>query len=256
MQKKIEGSDLLALFLDYDGTLVPFKDRPGDAVATDDLREVLRALVRDPKCTVAIISGRPVGELKKMLSVEGLSLAGLHGLQISFSDGGSFVWERARETKASIDEIKRRVIRELGDEGGLYIEDKELTLALHHRLVPRERVERVRENIIDIAKDYVGDELEVMHGVEVLEVRPRGWHKGKAVEKFFNRFLPKDKKILPLYLGDDLTDEDAFLYLKDRGVTILVSSDLSRPTAAGFYLRDVQEVLKFLRWITRIRGGV
>ncbi|MDH5770285.1 MAG: trehalose-phosphatase [Candidatus Bathyarchaeota archaeon] len=250
MRREIEEADVLALFLDYDGTLVPFKDRPKEAVATEDVREILRALVRDPKCTVAIISGRTVKDLEKMLSVKGLSLAGLHGLEIRFSDGRSFTWEKSKEAEAAIKEIKQKTIRELGYERGLYIEDKRLTLALHYRLLPREKVKRVTERFIEIAEDHLSkNDLEIMRGVEVLEVRPRGWHKGKALGEFFKRFLPTDRKILPLYVGDDLTDEDAFLYLKGWGITVRVLRDPNKPTAAKYRLLDTSEVLEFLSWI-------
>jgi len=250
VRREIEEADVLALFLDYDGTLVPFKDRPKEAVATEDVREILRALVRDPKCTVAIISGRTVKDLEKMLSVKGLSLAGLHGLEIRFSDGRSFTWEKSKEAEAAIKEIKQKTIRELGYERGLYIEDKRLTLALHYRLLPREKVKRVTERFIEIAEDHLSkNDLEIMRGVEVLEVRPRGWHKGKALGEFFKRFLPTDRKILPLYVGDDLTDEDAFLYLKGWGITVRVLRDPNKPTAAKYRLLDTSEVLEFLSWI-------
>lgn len=250
MRQEIEKADILALFLDYDGTLVPFKDRPEEAVATDNICEVLRALVRDPKCTVAIVSGRTVEDLDRMLSVEGLSLAGLHGLEIRFSDGSGFIWEKSKEAEAAIKEIKRKTIRELGCERGLYIEDKRLTLALHYRLLPREKVKGVTERFVEIAEDYLSkNDLEIMRGVEVLEVRPRGWHKGKALGEFFKRFLSGDRNILPLYVGDDLTDEDAFLYLKGWGITARVLRDPYERTAAKYCLQDTSEVLEFLSWI-------
>jgi trehalose-phosphatase len=250
VRREIEEADILALFLDYDGTLVPFKDKPEEAVATDDVYEALRALVLDPKCTVAIISGRAVKDLEKMLSVKGLSLAGLHGLEIRFSDGRNFIWEKSKETETAIKEIKRKTIRELGCEGGLHIEDKRLTLALHYRLLPREKVQEVTKRFIEITEEHLSkNDLEIMRGVKVLEVRPRGWHKGKALGEFFKRFLPGDKKILPLYVGDDLTDEDAFLYLKGWGITVCVLRDPYKPTAAKYHLIDTSEVLEFLSWI-------
>jgi trehalose-phosphatase len=250
VRREIEEADILALFLDYDGTLVPFKDKPEEAVATDDVYEALRALVLDPKCTVAIISGRAVKDLEKMLSVKGVSLAGLHGLEIRFSDGRNFIWEKSKETETAIKEIKRKTIRELGCEGGLHIEDKRLTLALHYRLLPREKVQEVTKRFIEITEEHLSkNDLEIMRGVKVLEVRPRGWHKGKALGEFFKRFLPGDKKILPLYVGDDLTDEDAFLYLKGWGITVCVLRDPYKPTAAKYHLIDTSEVLEFLSWI-------
>lgn len=246
MQREIEEADILALFLDYDGTLVPFKDRPEEAVATSNLRKVLRALARSPKCWVAVVSGRHLKSLKKVLGVNGLCLAGLHGLQIEFPDGHNFVWGPTRQVIPTLRDIGQRVIHELGGEDGLYIEDKELTLALHYRLLPRERVQDITQRFIDIVEGYDdGETLEVIRGSKVLEVRPKGWDKGKALSKILKRL---DGKVLPMYFGDDVTDEDAFRRLKN-GVTVLVSEGPDKSTAAAYSLRDHREVYRFLCWL-------
>ncbi|MFQ6086278.1 MAG: trehalose-phosphatase [Candidatus Bathyarchaeia archaeon] len=260
LQRKIKEADLLALLLDYDGTLVPFQDNPEEAVATNDLRRVLRALSRSPRCKVAIVSSRHLQSLKRALDVDGLTLAGLLGIQMESPDGNKFVWEPARELKPVLDKIKQKTVQELEGEEGVHIEDKEYILALHYRL-PRESVETATQRFIDVKESLdVGDGLEIIRAIpgyhpwkpspaEVLEIRPRGWNKGDAVREILSRL--KDKGTLPLYFGDDETDEDAFSYLKDLGVTVRVSGDLNKATAANYSLRDHREVYRFLCWILK-----
>ncbi|NIR86812.1 trehalose-phosphatase [Candidatus Bathyarchaeota archaeon] len=247
IQKEIDKADLLALLLDYDGTLVPFKDRPEEAVATPNLQKVLRTLARSPKCWIAVVSGRRLESLKQVLGVDGLCLAGLHGLQIEFPDGRNFVWKPARKVTPTLRDIRQRAIHELGGEDGLYIEDKGFTLALHYRLLPREKVQDITQRFIDIVESRGGgrEPLEIIRGSEVIEIRPKGWDKGKAVSKILKRL---DGKVLPMYFGDDLTDEDAFRRLKN-GVTVFVSEDADKSTAAAYSLRDHREVYRFLCWL-------
>lgn len=248
IRKQIGRADLILLFLDYDGTLVPFEDKPEDATPSEDLIKIIKDLVKNPKFLVSIVSGRTIQDLKRMLSIEGLSFAGVHGLSISYPNK-EYIWKDAVKVRPILDKIKEKTIDDLGNEEGIYLEDKEFTLALHYRLLPRERVTEVKEKFIGIVR-YYDSPLEVLHGSEVLEVRPEGWHKGKAVEvmidEYFNRY--KNKEMIPIYIGDDTTDEDAFNTL-ENGVTVLVSNKTKRETRARFYVRNQKEVLSFLKWI-------
>jgi len=245
IKETITKFDQVALFLDYDGTLVSFKDRPEYATPPKTLIELLRKLVDSPKFVVSIVSGRPIADLKKMLPIKGLSFLGLHGLEIEFL-GKTFVWEKAKDLKPIIGKIKEKLADRFSGEKGFLIEDKVLTLTLHYRMVKKERAEGAKRDFLQIVGQENNGELEIIDGAKVLEVRPKGWHKGKAVQ-----LVLKDLgNVLPFYIGDDTTDEDAFRAIAN-GVTVRVSN-AGEKTHAKFYLKNTNEVITFLNWLLEV----
>ena len=242
----IDKFDQIALFLDYDGTLVPFKNRPEYATPPQALIKLLRTLADAPQFVVSIVSGRPIADLKKMLPINGLSFFGLHGLEIEFL-GKTFVWEKATDLKPIVRKIKEKLVARFSEEEGVLIEDKVLTLTLHYRMLKGEKAEYVKHDFLQIVSQENNGELEIIAGAKVLEVRPRGWHKGKAVQ-----LALKDlSNVLPFYIGDDTTDEDAFRTI-DNGITVRVSNSRER-THAKFYLRNTDEVITFLNWLLEVK---
>lgn len=247
---RIKKAGLIALFLDYDGTLVPFKDKPEDAIPSKELVDILEGLVDNRKFIVWIISGRMVEDIKKMLPIKGLYFAGLHGLQIDFQNGKSFIWNGTIESKPIMDEIKKDVFAEFGNENGIYIKDKIFTLALNYRCFKGE-IEKVKEKFVEILDKYNNKTLEIIHGRKVLEIRPKGWNKGKAVEMI----LKEIPEALPIYIGDDYTDEDAFDYINSiDGITVIadIEKEMNAKSNAKFYLRNQKEVLSFLNFLRGI----
>lgn len=239
IKKRIDGSDSVVLFLDYDGTLVRFKNKPTQVIPPQEVIEILEKLVRYPKLKIFIVSGRTLSELKRMLPVKGLSFIGLHGLEMEHRDK-NFLWEGAKEIEPIISHIKKEVLKKFGREKKIIVENKTYTLAFHYRMLGREKVEEVKKEFIKIVKRHNNGNLEILPGAEVLDVRPKGWDKGKAV----SLILKKLSGSIPLYIGDDRTDEDAFRILK-QGITILVSEKI-KESYAKFYLKNPDEVLRFL----------
>lgn len=252
VQRRLEGSDLVLLFLDYDGTLVAIAEAPEGALPSPKVLRVLRALAGNPRCRPAIISGRELGDLEEMLgNIAGLTLAGSHGLEVATGDG-RFVPELARRTRPLIENIHRELKRELVCERGLKLEYKGqgLSLACHYRLVAPERVDVVLEKVESVAERHDEEKLlMVMPGAKVVEILPRGWHKGRAAEMILEQWARGDQ--LSIYIGDDVTDERAIQFLASRGecwVTVRVTRSPTA-TAAAFYLRDPSEVQSFLEWL-------
>jgi trehalose 6-phosphate phosphatase len=244
--KRIHESDHVVVFLDYDGTLVPFKEKPDDVVTPNGVKTVLTKLINNKKCTVVIVSGRTLKEIKKLLNIPGLSYAAVHGLQIEFSDGTVSNWKPAEHIQALIKTIKKNLIPILQEEKKIILEDKELTLAFHYRQVPENRIKDIKEKFLDIVKKYdTKNSLEILHGAKVIEVRPHGWNKGKAVETFLNNFI-KQANTLSIYIGDDVTDEDAFRCIGELGITIFVSNNAKRKTNAQYWVKNPGDVSVFL----------
>lgn len=249
----IENADQVLLFLDYDGTLVSFKDKPNDVTTTKSVKNVLRKLIKNPKFSIFMITGRELNDIKNLLDAEGASFAALHGLQMEISDGKKFVWPNAEKSRLFLEEIKEDVFSEFKGEKGIYIEDKELTLAFHYRLLPKEKIKDAAKRFREIVKKRDDKNmLEVIKGAELLEVRPKGWNKGKATEFLLKKFA-KNKNSIPIYIGDDTTDEDAFDFLKNHGMTIFVSNDSGKSTSAQYWVKNPDEVLIFLKSLLDVK---
>lgn len=262
----------IALFLDYDGTLVSFKPRPEDAVPTPDVIALLERLVKNPKFRVIIVSGRSIKELQRLLPVQGLGLIGLHGIQIKYVGNRHayslpWIWEKAERIRPVLQRIKSKLTDEFKNEN-IFIEDKEFTLAFHYRQLEECKVKNVREKFFElVGADSICDygvprqrwsckreNIEIIDGAKVLEIRLKGWNKGDAVKKVIKEI----EDAAPVYIGDDATDEDAFAVINSKkdGIAAVVLNNTGRgepslapslrPTHAKFWLKNSNEVTKFL----------
>lgn len=240
----------IILFLDYDGTLAPIAAVPSKAVLPHETRKLLNELVRTSYCSLAIISGRTLGDIKRIAGVKGIIYSGNHGLEM---EGPEFKFKApvSRRFKDILKKIKHDLEARLSSIKGVLLEDKSLSLSLHYRLVNKKDVARVKTIFHESVIFYlVRDRVKIRTGKMVLEVRPPGeWDKGRVVLWILARQKVKLKKIAlaPIYIGDDKTDEDAFRALKGKGMTIFVG----RPGAssAKYYLRNTKEVMVLLKRI-------
>ena len=231
-----------ALFLDFDGTLVPLIDDP-DAVhlppgGLDRLTELQAELGQ----ALAIVSGRRIADLDAFLSPLGFAAVGVHGLERRFtpSDPVSFLMKPER-----LDPVRDRLAPVLEGNPRLRLEDKGIALVLHYRTAP-ELETMAREAM---ARACEGDNaLVVMDGDMIVEVHPAGMDKGKAVAELMTR--PPFKGRIPVYLGDDTTDEFALKVVRDTGgVSIKVGA---KESIAEYRLDDVDAVYHWLADATRI----
>lgn len=231
-----------ALFLDYDGTLTAIVDRPEDALLPPAARDTLAALAR--LCPVAVVSGRARADVERLVGLPGIVYAGCHGFDIA---GPGIVPPRhpeAERAAPALSEIADGLARRLGSIEGVRIENKTYAVAVHTRLVAPELEDEVRAAVAGQAAGH--PELRLTSGKKVLEVRPRAeWDKGRAVLWLLDAQHLDRPDVVPVYVGDDLTDEDAFAALAGRGVGIVVGTD-SRLTRARYALEDPGEVLRFL----------
>ncbi len=231
-----------AVFLDYDGTLTPIVARPDLAVLSEDMRQTLRDLAR--RCTLAIVSGRDRADVAKLVGLESLVYAGSHGFDIAGPDGLRQEHGEAAVFLPSLDKAERQLTTALAGIAGALIDRKKFALAVHYRQVARDAVAEVKR-IVEAAAAETPD-LRQTGGKMILELRPRtDWDKGRAVLWLMGSLGLDGEGVLPFYLGDDDTDEDAFAALAGRGVGILVT-DAERPTAADYVLSDPDEVGRFL----------
>ena len=233
----------LLLCLDYDGTLAPISARPEDSRPTAALLTLLSALIKRPNATVAIVSGRSLADLRALLPLPGLVYVGTHGCEVGTADGETRLLVPGGVVSLAIARLRQEIAPALVDAPGLILEDKRYALALHYRLAQPQDTWAIDAFLAAVrAYQRKGITLEVIHGKKVIEVRPVGSSKGKAVQFLL---AGEHANTLPVYIGDDITDEEAFTVLGERGVTIIVA-DSTRSSAAQYYLHDTSDVLRFL----------
>ena len=131
---RLKSAEHVLLLVDFDGTLTPIVDRPELTVLPAETRGLLRALVRNPRYTVGIVSGRAMADLKDKVNVEGIIYAGNHGLEIE-GFGSSFLEPVAEEMRPFLQMLYRALSATLRGIKGAFVEDKGLTLSVHYRSV-------------------------------------------------------------------------------------------------------------------------
>lgn len=239
---RLRNSSPRALLLDYDGTLAPFRVERDQAFPYPGVREALGRLLRQGKTRLVVISGRSLAELRPLLGLEPPpELWGSHGGERLFSGGRSQKAALAAEAGQGLEAAAEW----LAARGwGERLERKPFGLALHWRgLGPGEVAEIRAQAGKKLASLVQGTGLEVCEFDGGLELRPPGVTKGEAVERILAELAGP---AAAAYLGDDLTDEDAFAALEGRGLSVLVR-DERRPSRADLWLRPPEELLDFLR---------
>jgi trehalose-phosphatase len=232
----------VAVFLDYDGTLSPIVDRPEAAVLPEATRAALVRLAQG--CPVAIVSGRDLEDVRRRADVAGVLFAGSHGFEIVGPDGSHTEFEAARRFLPALDAAEEDLRRDLAGVEGVEVERKRYAIAVHYRRADPSDVPGVESVVRDAAARQEG--LRASGGKKVFELRPEiEWHKGKAVMWLSDTLALGDDAVL-VYVGDDVTDEDAFRELRGRGIGVIVLGEDDRTTAAEYSLSDTEEVPAFL----------
>jgi alpha,alpha-trehalase len=241
-----------AVFLDYDGTLTPIVERPDLAVLTDEMRATVKELAT--LCTVAVVSGRDRADVQALVGLDKLVYAGSHGFDIAGPEDWRIQHEKGADYLPALARAHERLGEALGGIDGVLIERKRFAIAVHFRQVAEPDVDRVEAAVDEVVERF--PKLRKTYGKKIFELRPRiDWHKGEAVLWLLEALGLQGESILPLYVGDDTTDEDAFAALAERGIGILVARAVCF-TAARYVLRDPNDVARFLRGlIAMLKGG-
>jgi trehalose 6-phosphate phosphatase len=243
-----------AVFLDYDGVLTPIVARPEDAVISPDMRATVHALSQ--RCTVCVISGRDRTVVQRLMGIDDLVVAGSHGFDIWSPRLGTLDHLEAAGSGKRILEASEHVRDRLKGVDGVLIEPKKFSVAVHYRLVAPAQHDEVTAAVRAVVGEFAPS-LKVTPGKEVYEIQPNlDWDKGRAVQFLLTALGLDGPDVLPFYLGDDITDEDAFRALRGRGVGVIVGRPddpevAGRPTAADLALASVDEVQQFLDAMAR-----
>ena len=234
-------------FLDYDGTLTPIVEHPEDAILSEEMQKQLKEVAHHT--TVAIVSGRDMHDVKELVSIDQLIYAGSHGFQIKGPEI-EYKLEKSREYLPILDQAEETLRKKLENTiEGAKVERKQFAIAVHYRNVEDEQhIEEIEKEVDHILQEK--DKLKKGGGKKILELKPDiEWDKGKAIHWLMEALNIDSQNYLPVYIGDDLTDEDAFKALADIGVGILVGRH-GEPTAAQYQLRNVLQVRQFLEKVS------
>ena len=234
------GGDRVAVFLDYDGTLTPIVSHPEDAWLPESMQQTLRSLAA--RVPVAILSGRDLDDVRGRVLVDGIVYAGSHGFDIAGAGG------LRRELGAAylpvLDAAETELRGALDEIPGAQLERKHFSVAAHYRNVNETEAFKVALAVEAVATRH--RELRRLNGKKVYELLPDiDWDKGNAVLWLLETLGLEGSNALPIYIGDDRTDEHAFRALEKLGIAILVSEQ-PQETAANYWLNNPEEVERFL----------
>jgi alpha,alpha-trehalase len=232
----------VVVFTDYDGTLTPIVAHPEDAMLAGQIREIVRHLAQ--ACPVAVISGRDLTDVRERVGLDGIIYAGSHGFDIAGPHGLRQEHPEAKELLPVLEKAETELREKFAGIPGAQIDRKKYSIAIHFRNVEQCRVLEVEPRVDEIAAQH--PQLRKTQGKKVFELQPDiTWDKGRAVIWLLEVLGLNTANVLPIYLGDDLTDENAFEALRVRGVGIVVR-DEPRRTAARYALDNTAEVGSFL----------
>ena len=232
-------ADTPAMFLDVDGTLVDIEDHPGDVRADDALVALLADLAERLDGALSLISGRSLAEIDRIFAPARFPSAGSHGTELRLRDGDA--------TIAQVEfpeEILQRVRAFADEREGLLVEKKRAGLALHYRRAP-DLEPACRELVADVMRE-LGSEYRLIDGKMVLEIALRNHHKGEAIRELLQHSPFRGRR--PVFIGDDVTDEDGFRIVNDLGGISIRVGD-GDETAARYTLDDVASVRDWLRTV-------
>ena len=233
--------------LDFDGTLSEIVSDPDAAILVDGAAKALENLAA--QCPVAILSGRDLADIRDRVGLPGIWYAGSHGFELIGPDGSHHHNDAAASAVPVLESAAAELREELAQIPGVRVEHKRYAVAVHYRNVAPERVGEI---VASAHRHGQRHGLRVTGGRKVIELRPDiDWDKGTALAWIRDQ-IHQTGRVLPIYVGDDLTDEDAFDAIRFNGVGVVVrhDEDGGRPTAAQFTLNNPGEVREFLR-----RGG-
>jgi trehalose 6-phosphate phosphatase len=247
VEREIRSAARVWVGLDFDGTLVDIAGRPDDVAFAASTRSTLEGLAARPDVRLAIISGRELSDVRSRVGIDSLAYSGNHGLQI---EGPQLTYESpiAQELEPLVARMAEAIKQQLSGVPGVLVEDKRLSLSVHYRLVMPQHWQAVRDAVAAVAE--ANSMFRMKPGAMVWEVRPAvAINKGTAAAWLHTE--QSGPGALPIFLGDDVTDEDAFRALPE-GITVLVGPH--RATAARYRVHDHREVHDFLEWVSALRS--
>jgi len=250
VSRQLAASPRVLLLFDYDGTLTPIVARPEIAKLPDDTRRLLTNLARIERFVVGVVSGRDLADLEALVGIPGLVYAGNHGLEIS-GLGMDYVHPEAPGFVESMAEIAQSLERELNGVPKSLVHNKGLTISVHFRNTPESFSDQVDSTVVSVVQPNAdAGRMKITRGKKVVEVRPNlDWGKGEAIAQIRENCGDSP---LPVFFGDDQTDEDGFVVVQDAGGIAVYVGPTRQETKALHQLESPAEVAQTLELLTRL----
>ncbi len=239
-----------AVFLDYDGVLTPIVNDPEKAFLSDRMRATLKMV--SEHWFIAVVSGRDLKTIQNFVKLETVYYAGSHGFDIAGPSDRHITMRKGDEFLSALDQAQKRLEKRLSGVEGALIERKKYSIAIHYRNVSDDQFETIREAVEETRSEF--SELRRTSGKKVFELQPDiEWNKGKAVLWLMETLNLDLSRYYPIYIGDDITDEDAFEALSDFGPGVVVKGG-DHPTSARYVLENPEETATFLKQLISLFG--
>jgi trehalose-phosphatase len=232
------------IILDYDGTLTPIVDSPGEAALSQSTKRLLESLAKRKNTFVSIVSGRSLADIKHHVDVPNIVYAGVHGYE---SDIQKEAYAIPHQSKHALQSIKQCLSQKQTSYPGVLLEDKTLSLAIHYRLLAPEKTAEFLHVVRTITAPYIQDHsVTIKEGKKVFElVIDDSWNKGTFVGMYLQSLNATPHRDTIIYIGDDTTDEDVFVQFPEA-ITINVGGIRSK---ARYWVKNTQETTDVLQWI-------
>jgi trehalose-phosphatase len=256
VERRLVEAERLWLFLDYDGTLADFAPTPDHVEPDPALVDLIARLARHPRRRVAVVSGRRLRHVQRLVPVPGVLLAGTYGIELQTAEGERIDRVDYEQIRPVLDSLQPEWAALIDERDGFYLEDKGWALALHARFAAEREADQVlaraRRRATAAIERAGADRFRLLGGHRFLEIGPRLAHKGLTIAYLLDRYSWPGA--LPLYLGDDDRDEEAFAVIKERdGIAVVVASE-PRPSSADLRLESPQAARHWLETLLDVRG--
>lgn len=234
-----ENSKILLLF-DFDGTISPIVADPRDAILPNDVKRWLNDLIGKKNIILGIVTGRALIDITKKMNLANIIYAANHGMEIYWK--GRLLLQKGGCYKKPLSQLAIKLEPLLRTIPGVVIESKGLSFAVHFRKVRNGLRKRVKKIVRETSAPWLKKQrLQLTSGKMILEVRPAlHWNKGKAALWIWKTLAPK---YVPFYIGDDITDEDAFAALRPYGVTIRIGK--KKDSHAEFCVPSIKTIMGY-----------
>ncbi len=245
---------LAAVFLDYDGTLTPIVEDYKKARLDKRMRDSIAELAEH--YPVAIISGRDLNDVRERVGLDSIFYAGSHGFDIAGPEGFHEMLQQGQAFLPDLDAAESKLREAIKNIPGAAVERKKFSIAVHYRQVSENNIGAVENAVDTVLAEH--ERLRKSGGKKIFELQPNiEWDKGHAVLWLLDQLNLDRPEVLPLYIGDDVTDEDAFRVLRgqDRGIGVVVRDGEARTTSAIYALDEPEDVRRFLKMLIKLNRG-
>lgn len=244
--QRIYQAKCLWLFLDYDGTLADFAPTPDDIFPDAEIINLISRLKENPHVNIAVVSGRRLDHLRALLPIPGLLLAGTYGVEILLPNGKIHHRLEYEDIRPYLDDLKPLWQDLITNSQGFYLEDKGWSLALHARFADDQEADQVLARAKELATDQIDLNLfRILGGHKFLETSPQKANKGNTIQYLLEQFSAGE--CLPIYIGDDDKDEEAFQVIKQNGGVAIYVSQEPRESYADLRIPAPPAVIKWLK---------